>query len=261
MEALQNMIANFTIVDYITFGLLAIFMIVSIISMIVAGNRQKTIYAMEDKVEKYKDKYLDLKETANAKLKDKNSLIKDLKAEIEDLNNNTIVEDNSEEIEKLKSDLEKKDNEIKNISIAKDNEIKKISKQYEDKIIAIQAKQGETIIDQTELDSTKKELEDLKKELAEQVIRNAEYETLIEELKQDATEANQKAADAAKAAAKPKAAPKPKKEKKEIKAGEVDWSKYNKTALFEMATKIPGCPVTAKTSKSDLIALIMASQK
>lgn len=250
MEALQNMIANFTIVDYITFGLLAIFMIVSIISMIVAGNRQKTIYAMEDKVEKYKDKYLDLKETANAKLKDKNSLIKDLKAEIEDLNNNTIVEDNSEEIEKLKSDLEKKDNEIKNIS-----------RQYEDKIIAIQAKQGETIIDQTELESTKKELEDLKKELAEQVIRNAEYETLIEELKQDATEANQKAADAVKAAAKPKAAPKPKKEKKEIKAGEVDWSKYNKTALFEMATKIPGCPVTAKTSKSDLIALIMASQK
>ena len=242
MEELQNLIAEFSSVDYIIVGLLAIFMIVSIISIIVAGNRQKAIYVM-------KDKLAELKEIANSKLKDKNSLIKDLKAKIDDLNSGIGVADNSEEIENLKAALENKDNEIK-----------KISRQYEDKIIALQAEQGEVIIDQTELASTKQELEDLKKELAEQIVKCAEYENLIEELKQDATSARQAAADAAKVT-KPKATPKPKKEKVPVVPGAVDWSKYTKTQLFEMASKIPGCPVTSKTSKNDLIALIMAAQK
>ena len=246
MEELQNLIAEFSSVDYIIVGLLAIFMIVSIISIIVAGNRQKAIYVMEDKIEDYKNKYSELKETANSKLKDKNSLIKDLKAKIDDLNSGIGVADNSEEIENLKAALENKDNEIK-----------KISRQYEDKIIALQAEQGEVIIDQT---STKQELEDLKKELSEQIVKCAEYENLIEELKQDATSARQAAADAAKVT-KPKATPKPKKEKVPVVPGAVDWSKYTKTQLFEMASKIPGCPVTSKTSKNDLIALIMAAQK
>lgn len=249
MEALQNLIAELTTVDYITISLLAIFMIVSIISIIVAGNRQKTIYVMEDKLEDSEDKYQELKETANTKLKEKNSLIKDLKAKIDELNSGIGVTDNSEEIEELKASL-----------ADKDNEIKKISRQYEDKIITLQAEQGEVIIDQTELVSTKQELEDLKKELAEQIVKCAEYENLIEELKQDATSARQAAADAAKTA-KPKATPKPKKEKVPVVPGAVDWSKYTKTQLFEMASKIPGCPVTSKTSKNDLIALIMAAQK
>lgn len=246
MEALQNLIAELSSVDYIIIGLLAIFMIVSIISIIVAGNRQKAIYVMEDKLEDAENKYSELKETANTKLKEKNSLIKDLKAEIDDLNNSVGVTGNSEEIEELKAALENKDNEIK-----------KISRQYEDKIITLQAEQGEVIIDQTELTSTKQELEDLKKELAEQVVKCAEYETLIEELKQDATSARQAAADAAKAT-KPKATPKPKKEK--VIGTEVDYNKYTKSELLSMCISA-SIATSPKMSKSDMIILLQDYNK
>lgn len=246
MEELQNLIAELSSVDYIIIGLLAIFMIVSIISIIVAGNRQKAIYVMEDKLEDAEDKYSELKETANSKLKEKNSLIKDLRAEIDDLNNSVGVTGNSEEIEELKAALENKDNEIK-----------KISRQYEDKIITLQSEQGEVIIDQTELTSTKQELEDLKKELSEQIVKCAEYENLIEELKQDATSARQAAADAAKTA-KPKATPKPKKEK--VIGTEVDYNKYTKSELLSMCISA-SIATSPKMSKSDMIILLQDYNK
>lgn len=246
MEELQNLIAEFSSVDYIIVGLLVIFMIVSITSIIVAVNRQKAIYVMEDKLEDYKNKYSELKETANSKLKDKNSLIKDLKAEIDDLNSGIGVADNSKEVEELKAALENKDNEIK-----------KISRQYEDKIITLQAEQGEVIIDQTELADLKKENANLEKDRSELIVKCAEYENLIEELKQDATSARQAAADAAKAA-KPKATPKPKKEK--VIGTEVDYNKYTKSELLSMCISA-SIATSPKMSKSDMIILLQDYNK
>lgn len=231
-----------SIADLVCLGLAVLFFITTIIGILVSGSRKGKIYELENNIDDLEEALSNLRkkvkakvDEANQKLRDKNSKIKLLESQLEEAGNNVLVEDNSEEVAKLK-------NEIENIKISKDNEIKKISKEYEQKIIDVRAECGEKMADSTELQKERDEL----------VIRNAELETLVEELKQEATSAKQEAVEAK--AAKPKAAPKPKQPKKPL-GTEVDYSRYTKTELLAMCQSV-GIATSPKMSKGDMIILL-----